>query len=484
MANLSSLVFAGIAPHPPIMVPEVGREAIADVRNSIDAMAALTERVIRSGAETVILISPHAPLEPDAFVAFDGPQLYADFANFRAPTATAHAELDEELLKEITRAAAEAAFDVVRIRGDLDHGTAVPLYFLQRDGWHGRVVALGYSFLSNDDHLRFGNCIRAAVDRVGRPVAFIASGDLSHRLKPDAPAGYNPQAHLFDEGVVDAIRSNSMRSIANIDQELRRMAGECGYRSMLVAIGVAQGLESTCEVINYEAPFGVGYLVAQLVGGSASSSSAQRTTENSPALQRWDRQPQSSSEPAERATDKVPNPLATASGSVPALARQVIETFVTTGDVLPAPENPSELLTQRAACFVSIKTRDGDLRGCIGTIEPEKDTLAEELIANAISAATRDPRFPPVRADELPGLKYSVDVLSQPEQVRLDDLDPHVYGVIVEDQSGVRRGLLLPNLEGIDTAARQVEIASRKAGIAPGAKVKLLRFRADRYSES
>ncbi len=244
MANTSSLVFAGIAPHPPIMVPEVGREAIADVRNSIDAMAALTERVIASGAETVVLISPHAPLEPDAFVAFDGPQLYADFANFRAPTATVHAELDEELLKEITRAAAEAAFDVVRIRGDLDHGTAVPLYFLQRDGWHGRVVALGYSFLSNDDHLRFGNCIRAAVDRVGRPVAFIASGDLSHRLKPDAPAGYNPQAHLFDEEVVDAIRSNSMRSIANIDQELRRMAGECGYRSMLVAIGVAQGLES------------------------------------------------------------------------------------------------------------------------------------------------------------------------------------------------------------------------------------------------
>ena len=88
-------------------------------------MAALTERVIRSGAETVILISPHAPLQPDAFVAYDGPQLYADFANFRAPTATTHAELDEELLKEITRTAAETAFEVVRIRGDLDHGTAL-----------------------------------------------------------------------------------------------------------------------------------------------------------------------------------------------------------------------------------------------------------------------------------------------------------------------------------------------------------------------
>src|SRR5712691_1867588 len=232
MANTSSIVFAGIAPHPPIMVPEVGREAIADVRNSIDAMSALTERVIRSGAETVILISPHAPLEPDAFVAYDGPQLYADFSNFRAPTATVHAELDEELLKEITRAAAEQKFEVVRIRGDLDHGTAVPLYFLQRHGWHGRVIALGYSFCSNEDHLRFGNCIRAAVHKVGRPVAFIGRGDLTHRLQPDAPAGYNPQAHLFDEEVVDAIRTNSTRRIVNIDQELRRMAGESGYSSM------------------------------------------------------------------------------------------------------------------------------------------------------------------------------------------------------------------------------------------------------------
>jgi AmmeMemoRadiSam system protein A/AmmeMemoRadiSam system protein B len=474
MANASSLVFAGIAPHPPIMVPEVGREAIADVRSSIDAMAALTERVIRSGAETVILISPHAPLEPDVFVAYAGPQLHADFSNFRAPTATVHAEPDEELLNEITRTAAETALEVVRIRGDLDHGTAVPLYFLQRHGWHGRVVALGYSFLSNEDHLRFGNCIRAAIDKVGRPVAFIASGDLSHRLKPGAPAGYNPQAHLFDEEVVDAIRSNSTSRIVTIDQDLRRAAGECGYRSMLVAIGVAQRLESRCEVISYEAPFGVGYMVAQLLMSEPPAVAGGPGTEP-PAVASGLRNSGSA--------ESVPPASPGGSTELPALARQIIEMFVTTGDVIPAPESLSELLQRRAACFVSIKTRDGDLRGCIGTIEPEKNTLAEELIANAISAASRDPRFPPVSAAELPDLKYSVDVLSQPELVRLEDLDPLVYGVIVEDQAGVRRGLLLPNLKGIDTAAKQVEIASRKAGIPPGTEVKLWRFRAERYRE-
>ena len=456
------MVFAGIAPHPPIMVPEVGRDAIVEVRSSIEAMGELTERLIRSGAETVIIISPHAPLEPEAFVAYDGPQLSADFANFRAPTTGVRAELDNELLNEITAAAAEQNLATIRIKDDLDHGTAVPLYFLQRNGWNGRIVALGYSFLSNEDHIRFGNCIRRAIDKLGRRVAFIASGDLSHRLMPDAPAGYNSRAHLFDEEVVDAIRSCATDRIVNIDQELRRTAGECGFRSMLVAIGVAQGSAPQCEVFSYEAPFGVGYLVAQLLSaGSADIPSAQR---------------------AERAQSEPPA-VAGGPAELPTLARQVIETFVTTGKVISPPDNLSELLSQRAGCFVSIKTRAGDLRGCIGTIEPEKDTLAEELIANAISAAARDPRFSPVREDELSGLKYSVDVLTPPELCKSEDLDPQIYGVIVEDRDGVRRGLLLPNLEGIDTAAKQVEIAARKAGIEPDSGVRLWRFRADRYAE-
>lgn len=165
------------------------------------------------------------------------------------------------------------------------------------------------------------------------------------------------------------------------------------------------------------------------------------------------------------------------------LARLTIETFVTMGTIIDPPTLDTDLLSARAGCFVSIKTFDGDLRGCIGTIDPLKDTLAEEIITNAVSAATRDPRFPPVRAAELVNLKYSIDVLSAPESCTVDDLDPKIYGVIVEDEHGVRRGLLLPNLEGINTAALQIEIASRKAAIAPGASVRLFRFRADRHSE-
>lgn len=447
----SAIVFSGIAPHPPIMVPEVGGAASREVRGSIDAMAELTRRIIESGAQTLVLISPHAPLDASAFVAYHSPKLSGDFANFRAPNAKVEFPADENFLEAITGTAAEENYEVLNLEHyPLDHGSAVPLYFLDRNGWRGQVVVLGYSFLSNEDHLKFGSCIRSAADAVGRPVAFVASGDLSHRLKPDAPAGYNPAAYRFDDEVVDAIQDNSPQRIIEIDHSLRRTAGECGYRSMLVALGATQELQPACEVLNYEAPFGVGYLVAQLTNARAAIRSSH---EFEPDIE------------------------------LPVLARRAVETFVREGKHIPVPEKASALLSAPAACFVSIKTRTGDLRGCIGTIEPTKQNLAEELIANAINAASRDPRFDPVSENELQGLRYSVDILTPPEPATFADLDPKVFGVIVEDESGKLRGLLLPDINGVDTASQQVEIAARKAGIRPGQSLQLSRFRVDRFRE-
>lgn len=448
----SAIVFTGIAPHPPIMVPEVGGAASDEVRGSIDAMAELTRRIIESGAETVVLISPHAPLDASAFVAYHSSKLSGDFAKFRAPNARVEFPADEGFLKAITGTAAEENYEVMNLENyPLDHGSAVPLYFLDRNGWSGRVVVMGYSFLSNEDHLKFGRCIRSAADAGGRPVAFVASGDLSHRLKPEAPAGYNPAAYRFDDEVVDAIHNNSPNRIIEIDHDLRRTAGECGYRSMLVALGATQKLQPACEVLNYEAPFGVGYLVAQLTNARAAARAAAH--EFAPATE------------------------------LPALARLAVETFVRTGKQIPVPEKASALLSARAACFVSIKTQTGDLRGCIGTIEPSKHNLAEELIANAINAASRDPRFDPVAESELQALRYSVDILAPPQPATFADLNPKIYGVIVEDESGKLRGLLLPDIAGVDTAGEQVEIAARKAGIPPGRPLQLSRFRVDRFRE-
>ena len=212
---------------------------------------------------------------------------------------------------------------------------------------------------------------------------------------------------------------------------------------MLVAIGAGTGLLPACEVLNYEAPFGVGYLVAQLINKNAE----------------------------------------TKSDDLPGLARTAVETFIRSGSIFGPHDVRGELLLARAPCFVSLKTLDGELRGCIGTIEPAKESLAEEIIANAISAAVNDPRFDPVTVDELPQLRYSVDVLMPAEETSFEELDPQVYGVIVEDADGSRRGLLLPDIPGVESAEHQVEIAARKAGIPHDTPVKLWRFRVERFPE-
>jgi len=147
----------------------------------------------------------------------------------------------------------------------------------------------------------------------------------------------------------------------------------------------------------------------------------------------------------------------------------------------PVPGAPKESLYSRpAACFVSLK-KDGQLRGCIGTLEPAEPNLGAEIARNARSAAFDDPRFAAVRADELAALACSVDVLSASEPCALDELDPRVYGVIVA--AGYRRGVLLPDLEGIDSVAEQVGVALQKAGIRPDERFSIRRFTVTRYRE-
>ena len=183
----------------------------------------------------------------------------------------------------------------------------------------------------------------------------------------------------------------------------------------------------------------------------------------------------------ERQADCLPS----VAGSITELARNAVEAYVLRGQVVePPPFHETSPLARPSACFVCIKTAGRELRGCIGTVEPEHGTLAEEVMANAVKAATRDPRFPPVSGDELPSLFYSVDVLGSLEPARFEDLNPAAFGVVVTDRSGSRRGLLLPDIESIETADQQVGVAARKAGIKPGEPLRLYRFRTSRFSES
>ncbi len=165
---------------------------------------------------------------------------------------------------------------------------------------------------------------------------------------------------------------------------------------------------------------------------------------------------------------------------IAALAKKTVDTYIKTGKRPAAPKELTPEMKEQAGVFVSIHKQNGDLRGCIGTFEPSQKNVANEIISNAVSAATRDPRFEPITPEELDSLEYSVDVLTAPEPIEdMSQLDPKKYGVIVA--CGWRRGLLLPDLEGVDTARYQVDICRQKGGISPEESVKLYRFEVKRY---
>jgi MEMO1 family protein len=165
---------------------------------------------------------------------------------------------------------------------------------------------------------------------------------------------------------------------------------------------------------------------------------------------------------------------------IAALAKKTVDTYISTGKKPSPPATLTPEMKERAGVFVSIHEKNGKLRGCIGTFGPTQKNVAGEIISNGISAATRDPRFDPISPEELDNLEYSVDVLTTPEPIDdIGQLNPKKYGAIVE--AGWRRGLLLPDLEGVDTAEYQVEICRQKGGISPDEPVQLYRFEVKRY---
>ena len=451
-----------IAPHPPIMVEAVGGEDARVTATSAAALRNAADLLDRFAPQTVVIVSPHAPGFADAFTVTTATHVQGDLSQFAAPHVAHDVSGDPELARAIIEEAAAADLpigareDYARLPRDLDHGVLVPMSFLDPAGRYD-LVEVSFAFLPAADHLEFGRAIRRAATRLGRRIALVASGDCSHRLTRDAPAGYSPRGHLFDEQLTALLARSDYDGVARIDADLREEAGECGWRSFLVLGGFLEGTDAVTRVLSYEGPWGVGYLTAV-------AAPLEELTDL-PAFT-----PQSGQKGGHKGDSE----------SAPVrLARKTIEGYVKDGTVVTPPAVIDPVLPPRAGAFVSLHI-DGMLRGCIGTIEPTRATLGEEIVRNAVQAATQDPRFPPVGPEELDDLEIKVDVLHPPERIEtLEELDPRVYGVITT--CGWRRGLLLPDLEGVDTCEEQVAIAMNKAGIATGEPISLERFKVNRY---
>lgn len=465
---------AFIFPHPPIIIPEVGKGNETDARNTVAAALEASGRIAELKPDTILVITPHGNMLSDAITLSGDPVLYGSFANFGAPQIKLELKNDLELVREIIKNAEQSGIIATtldeevrrtyRFADEIDHGTLVPLYFIHKKHPDFKLVHITYSMLSNEEHYRFGMDIRKAIENLNRNTVVICSGDLSHRLSKDAPAGYSPKGAVYDKEFLDIIKQGDVHRLLNMDCRLLESAGECAFRSAVITYGILDGCSPKAEILSYEGPFGVGYCVAQLHLDCKSSVDCKSEILDAYINER----------------KNMLKEIRSGEDAYTALARHTLEGYIKEGAAPELPVDlPIEMLDNKAGVFVSIK-KNGDLRGCIGTISPTTGSVAEEIIQNAVSAGTRDPRFYPVEKEELEELQYSVDVLGEPEPIESkEQLDVKRYGVIV--RKGHKSGLLLPNLEGVETIVEQLEIALQKAGIPKGESYKMERFEVTRH---
>lgn len=453
-----------IVPHPPLIVPKIGGGQEIKIQKTIDAYEKIAKRIAEIKPDTIVLTTPHSIMYSDYIHISPGRGAKGNFREFGQEQVSMEVEYDEEFVQKLSTLTEEnniPAGTLGEKNKSLDHGTMVPLYFVNKYFNDYKLVRISISGLSYIDHYRFGKCIGEAADESNKKIVFIASGDLSHMLKEEGPYGYKEEGVIFDREVTSAMKKGDFLEFLKFDEEFCESAAECGLRSFIIMAGALDGKSVKSEFLSYQGPFGVGYAVSEY------------TVIDNDETRHFDETYKTNEQIRIDALKKEED-------SYVRVARQSLESYVIKHKkIKKTQELDADLLKKRAGVFVSLKM-DGQLRGCIGTISPTTDCIADEIIQNAISAGAEDPRFYPVTEEELPRIVYSVDVLGDSEPINsMDELNPVRYGVIVE--KGSRRGLLLPNLEGVNTPEEQVSIALKKAGISPGENYSMERFEVVRH---
>lgn len=510
--NRAGIAGAVMVPHPPLIIPDVGRGEEKGIQATIDAYRTASEFVLSLHPDTIIISSPHSIMYRDYFHISPGNAAVGDFGQFRAPQVQISAVYDSVLRDEICKEADSKGFpagDLGERDPSLDHATMIPLYFLQEaveehaaaaGNFAGngsssgssskfrseelvavppfRILRIGLSGLPLSMHYKLGQMVERAAEKLARRIVWIASGDLSHKLKSDGPYGFSPDGPVYDTRIMNTMGNAAFEDLFDFDEAFLESAAECGHRSFVEMAGALDGLAVKPKMLSHEGPFGVGYGVCTFsVSGHDDS---RRCLEN------WEEKKKNALNEKRKKEDPY---VQLARASVEAYVRcreeltpeeaenrlyrssQTMHDTAAVTEKVSANERglsgkeklPSEMYENRAGAFVSIH-ENGQLRGCIGTISAVQENIAEEIIENAISASTRDPRFKPIRTDELPFLEITVDILGPAERISSPaELDVKRYGVIVT--KGMKRGLLLPNLDGVDSIPRQIAIAKQKAGI-------------------
>lgn len=444
--------------HAPIVLPDVAGNRARQCIQTTRAMTDIATRLCAHAPDVVVIISPHSPRHPTRWGICGESPLRGDFGRFGADHIGVTLPGAPEASALVAQLARQARLGTREIAGDtLDHGALVPLYFVRQAGWDGPTLLLALPYPGTNTEVTMGQAIARAAEKAGQRWAILASGDMSHRLIPSAPAGYHPLAKEFDRTFKARIDAGDLRGACAVDTHLRELASEDVVDSTAVAAAAVGYRNDGHRTYAYEGPFGVGYMEAVLF------------EEAPPVL---DRRPTRGD-----GTNGEGRPWET----MLRIARDAILAKITHSaprpQALPTPWNAPQ------GVFVTLVDRAGNLRGCIGHVEPLYGTLAEEIAACAAAAATQDMRFARVAPAELAEVSVEISLLGKPEEVTdLSTLDPKRYGVVVS--AGRARGVLLPGLAGVDTVEEQLRVAASKGHLPAGRPWVIERFEVHKRSDS
>ncbi|MDR2557577.1 MAG: AmmeMemoRadiSam system protein A [Mycoplasmataceae bacterium] len=448
-----------LLPHPPLLLEDIGNAN--DVLKIKKAYTAVADEINRAEYDVVIIISPHNECYEDAFYVDNEKEYFGNMQKFHSQVKV-RCDVDVPLANLIVSLATNGASPInattkVFDRPLCDHGTIIPLTYVHPK----KVVTISQSGLSLIDHYRFGKIVREACERLNRKAIFIASGDLSHCCKPnDGEHDYHPAGPRFNRLIRKYIKTGNTEKLLNLPKKIIGEAKECGLKSIITLLGFNDGYKIKGKNLAFEDPYGVGYLVASFKPVKPISSQFALITKRY----------------FQRVVDRRKR-----DDMYVDLARKNVESYVLKNQPYTQVERYPEPLLEKAACFVSIK-KNGSLRGCIGSVVPETNFIADEIIRNSFLAATHDPRFPRVELPELDQLTYSVDILSPLVKVdKLNELNPKKYGILVCTRN--KQGVLLPDI-GINDVAQQLNIAKDKAKINRHEPVEIFKFTVDRHQSA
>lgn len=261
------IVYSAIVPHPPLLIPAIGKENIKEIKNTVQAYKKLEENLYAHKVDTIVIISPHGLIMPNSFTMNLSPNFFINFEEFGDLVTKTELKGDIGLAYKIRESLETKAPLQLISEPNLDHGSGVPLWLLTKNLKQAKIIPIYYSGLNLEAHFKFGQLLKKQLMRHGKRIAVIASGDLSHRLTKDAPAGYSRQGAKFDKKLVELIKTKKTPDILRLDEKLIDDAGECGLKSIVTLLGTLDGIKHEPQILSYEGPFGVGYLVANFIFG-------------------------------------------------------------------------------------------------------------------------------------------------------------------------------------------------------------------------